>query len=74
MSRLIQLREDFKHAECAVGYANLGMVNDALEELRRSANTEFDPRLIDVFIQAMSAASEVVAKKNAVGKKPSRRR
>ena len=33
MSRLIQLREDFKHAECAVGYANLGMVNDALEEL-----------------------------------------
>ena len=33
VSRLFQLREDFKHAECAVGYANLGMVNDALEEL-----------------------------------------
>lgn len=33
VSRLIQLREDFKHAECAVGYANLGMVGDALEEL-----------------------------------------
>lgn len=33
VSRLIQLREDFKHAECAVGYANLGMVNDALDEL-----------------------------------------
>ena len=33
MSRLFQLREDFRHAECAVGYANLGMVNDALDEL-----------------------------------------
>lgn len=33
MSRLIELREDFKHAECAVGYANLGMVTDALQEL-----------------------------------------
>jgi Flp pilus assembly protein TadD len=33
VSRLFQLREDFKHAECAVGYANLGMVDDALEEL-----------------------------------------
>jgi Flp pilus assembly protein TadD len=33
VSRLFQLREDFRHAECAVGYANLGMVNDALDEL-----------------------------------------
>ena len=33
VSRLIQLKEDFKRAECAVGYANLGMVNDALDEL-----------------------------------------
>lgn len=30
---MFQLREDFRHAECAVGYANLGMVNDALDEL-----------------------------------------
>lgn len=33
VSKLIQLKEDFKRAECAVGYANLGMVNDALDEL-----------------------------------------
>lgn len=33
VSRLNQLREDFKRAESAVGYANLGMVTDALDEL-----------------------------------------
>jgi Flp pilus assembly protein TadD len=33
MNSLPKLREDFRHAECAVGYANLGMFSDALEEL-----------------------------------------
>jgi Flp pilus assembly protein TadD len=28
-----KLRDDFRRAECAVGYANLGMFSDALEEL-----------------------------------------
>ena len=69
VSRLNQLREDFKRAECAVGYANLGMVTDALDELERLSPAmssdggvmEFKLRLLER-AQRWSEAASLAAK------------
>ncbi|NDF17934.1 MAG: hypothetical protein EB079_08230 [Verrucomicrobia bacterium] len=59
MSRVHQLREDFRHAECAVGYANLGMVSDALGELELlSPAMAGDPGVLEFKLRLLERAQK----------------
>jgi diguanylate cyclase (GGDEF)-like protein len=73
-ARVLSIADAFEAMTSPRPYRERMATSDALEELRRSANSEFDPRLIDIFIQIVSAANEIVPEKNTVGKKPNRRR
>jgi len=73
-ARILAVADAFEAMTSPRPYRDRMSISDALEELRRCANNEFDPHLVDVFISIISAKGEIIPKKDMVGKKPNRRR
>ena len=65
-ARILSVTDAFEAMTSPRPYRNRMSTNEAVQELQRSAGSEFDPHVVDVFIPIASTVTEIAPERNAI--------